>query len=228
MWMIARFAQSLIVAVLCSAAPSQATDEPPAFPREGARLILENERLVAYDVTWAPNEPTLLHRHVHDYFGVELVAATFQVTAAFKSPRAVSVAEGDSWFFPAGVVHVEEGLSRNPSRHAIVVELKNAPTPTKDAAVESGPERQLKVLENDRVIMWNCIWESGQRDADWLGRRDAIVMFVNGGILQINAPSETRQEKAFKPGDVLFVPAGDPRVVTARSSGIKATVVELK
>ena len=47
----------------------QAQTFPQPFDRDGANKVLENDRVIVWDVAWLPRAyPT--HRHVYDYAGV--------------------------------------------------------------------------------------------------------------------------------------------------------------
>jgi predicted metal-dependent enzyme (double-stranded beta helix superfamily) len=39
------------------------TGLPPAFPRQGSKLILENDRVRVWNYTWLPGKPTPMHFH---------------------------------------------------------------------------------------------------------------------------------------------------------------------
>jgi hypothetical protein len=39
------------------------TGLPPAFPREGAKLILENDHVRVWNYAWVPGKPTVMHFH---------------------------------------------------------------------------------------------------------------------------------------------------------------------
>jgi predicted metal-dependent enzyme (double-stranded beta helix superfamily) len=39
------------------------TGLPPAFPREGSKLILENDRIRVWNYAWVPGKPTPMHFH---------------------------------------------------------------------------------------------------------------------------------------------------------------------
>jgi hypothetical protein len=36
---------------------------PPAFPREGSRLVLETPKVRVWNYTWLPGKPTVMHFH---------------------------------------------------------------------------------------------------------------------------------------------------------------------
>jgi len=95
---------------------------PRSFPRDGAKMMQENERVRFWDYTWSPG--AAVSRHVHDTDTVEVfieggdIAATTsdgtktQYRAAWKSAR----------FVPRGTVDSEVATSGSP--RAVVVELK--------------------------------------------------------------------------------------------------------
>src|SRR2546426_245649 len=106
---------------------SAVQDLPHAFPREGAKQIVDNARLTAWDVTWPKNKPTAMHKHAYDLVGIELADSTFAVTSQGGQPRTASSTRGRVLFLRKDTIHMEEGLSDTP-RHAILVDLKDAPS----------------------------------------------------------------------------------------------------
>ena len=94
--------------------------------------ILSNAWMDAWDVTWPVDSPTPMHRHRFDYLGVELVASQNRLTAPDGQQREIALEEGRLWFLERGTTHAETGLSRDPERHAIIVDLKG-PVPADTA-----------------------------------------------------------------------------------------------
>ena len=96
---------------------------PPPFPRQGAVKVLENSRVVVWDVTWPKGVRGPVHEHYRDAVIVTLTGGTIEkfpldgksTTAIYKSDSVI--------FAPKGVIHSEEGISDVP-RHAFVIELK--------------------------------------------------------------------------------------------------------
>ena len=39
---------------------------PPAYPRPGASTLIENQRVVVWNIAWLKGEPSPLHRHLYD------------------------------------------------------------------------------------------------------------------------------------------------------------------
>lgn len=105
----------LLTGICLSAAYSAAQNYPPPFPRAGAKMVLENDRLKVWDVTWPKHRPTPTHEHQFDQLSVTLVGGTVRVTR-LGQPATVNKSEiGSVTFTAKGTVHVEEGLSAVPS-----------------------------------------------------------------------------------------------------------------
>jgi len=205
-------------------------DLPPAFPRDGARQVLDNPWATAWDVTWAPHVPTGLHRHAFDYVGVELVDSTFNVTSASGESREASRKKGDAYFLPKGTTHGEEGLSDSPPRHAVMIDLKPQRSPS---AANNTQYRSIfpngaatKVLENARVVLWDVTW-TGQAQTHFYPR-NTFVVYVDGGELRSSEAGGVEALRPIAPGQVIFVAAGRARSDQATAAPVRAIVVELK
>src|SRR5690348_2786208 len=120
------------VAVVLFAFLVQAQLLPPPFPRNGATKLIENDRVIVWDVAWLKQAyPT--HRHLYDYAGVYYTSGDRIVVSERGARSPSSTAAWDTFFFRRGVTHSEEGASTEPLR-AVFVEFKEpAPVGTVDA-----------------------------------------------------------------------------------------------
>jgi hypothetical protein len=180
---------------------------PPAFPRDGATMILDNTMGTAWDVTWTPGKPTLMHRHKFDYVGVELADSTVEVTAPDGSRRTATLAIGRSYFFPHGTTHIEEVPGTSPVRHAIVIDLKDL---------------------NDRVAMWDFTWPSLQPATTVVIPKGAFIIFLGGGELASSNSPNKRQSELVSPGQVLFTTDGRIFSELSTKGHVRGIVVQLK
>lgn len=96
---------------------------PPPFPRPGAVKILENDRVVVWDVTWPKGIRGPVHEHYRDSVLVTLTGGTVEKFPLHGKSSTVSYKSGSVIFSPKGTIHSEEGISDVP-RHAIVIQLK--------------------------------------------------------------------------------------------------------
>jgi hypothetical protein len=160
---------------------------PPPFPRDGAKQLLDNERVTVWDVVWPKGKPTALHRHPYALAGVYLERGSRVITDADGSKRPVTNEAGGVTFQLKGLTHVEEGASDTPL-HAIMIELKqDAPVgddPSPDLPPAFPREGAKPLLDNDRVRIWDYAWPP--RHVGPLHRhvRDNVVVWMEGGKLR--------------------------------------------
>ena len=93
-----------------------------AFPRPGSKRVLDNPRVVAWDYTWTPGQPTPMHFHDKDVVVTYLADGELTSTDP-KGERVVNPHSfGFTKFNPRDRVHTET-LTKGQGR-AIIVELK--------------------------------------------------------------------------------------------------------
>jgi quercetin dioxygenase-like cupin family protein len=112
-----------------------------------------------------------------------------------------------------------------------MVELKTVPKPAEAAATKSGFPRDgaTKGLENDRVAVWDVTWIQGQRIPRRQQGRDAVVVFLKGGVIRQSPEGAAVNDTRWNVGDVLYVPAGtDVPSEEATQGPPRAVVIELK
>ena len=164
-----RFA-ALLAALLLPAqafaqpAPSSAQQAlPQPFDREGATKVLENNRVIVWDVSWLQRAyPT--HRHLYDYTGVYYTNGDRIVVSPEGVRSPTHSTAWDTFFYRRGVTHSEEGVGTERLR-AVFLELKEAaPLGSADTA-SAGLGR--KVRESDRLVIWEDI---AAQDTQQIGR----------------------------------------------------------
>ena len=132
----------------------QATQLPAPFPRPGTTKLLENDKVVVWDVSWLKQKYPL-HTHRYDLIGVSYAEGDRIITQGDAPGRLVNT---KAWVFQtnrADVTHVEEGASDPPMR-AVLIELKNA---TPGGVTSEAPDGLRQVagapaFENARTAAW--------------------------------------------------------------------------
>ena len=94
----------------------------PAFPREGARRVVENDSVTVWHVTWTKGFKTPQHFHDKDVVAVYLDAGTVRSIALSGETAATPRLAGDTVFIPRGRAHSEECI--DGPRRDIIIELK--------------------------------------------------------------------------------------------------------
>jgi quercetin dioxygenase-like cupin family protein len=205
---------------------------PPPFPRDGATKVLENESVVVWDVTWAKGKPTPMHEHVVDVVGVTLVPGTVRVTlpdgatreSQKDTPGAVSAGG-------KGLLHMEEGTSDVP-RRAILIELKEArkdPMRPPEGVAPAWPrEGASKVLENDRVIVWDYEFQAERAIPLHFHDKDTVVVELEPGVTRSVPSDGAPSESTWEGMRARFAPRGRLHREEVVSGSPRGIVVEIK
>jgi len=159
----------------------QAAPLPPAYPRPGTNKLLENDRVLVWDITWL-KQTYPLHKHVYDLIGVYYTDGDRIIVSQQGERRPVSTKAWETAVQAQGVTHVEEGASDMPLR-AVFVEMKEqAPSGAVDSAgtptpFPAGGGKQLR--DTDRAILWEFA-PAPAKGAAHRHQRDAVVIAFNG------------------------------------------------
>jgi hypothetical protein len=95
---------------------------PLAFPRPGAKKILENERVIVWDVTWTQDVATPMHFHDKDALVVYLEDGQMRSTTPDGKATVTPQTAGMVKFNARDRIHTETLISGK--QHAIITELK--------------------------------------------------------------------------------------------------------
>ena len=201
-------ASFLLLAFLQAGAPSY----PPPYPREGTTSLIDNQRVLVWDVTWPKGAPPLMHQHPYDMTGVYYWPGARTITSLDGTKRTSTTEAGRIQWLRAGVIHAEKGAS-DDSLRAVMIELKgDGPTGKIDrsTAVPAFAVATMPLLDNERVTVWDY---PGPQDKSPKHRHpmDTVVVFTSK-----------------KSGRAIFIAAGTVHEAEAVPADTKATVFELK
>ncbi len=234
-----RLSLSLVVALgagsVLAAAPHRTTvslqEFPPEFSGEGARQVLDNERAVVWAATGTKGQPTTLHTHERDRVSVDLADASVRFTRADGVSESVSLTTGQVHFEPKGTTHRVEIVSDSP-RHVILIDLKEVVVPLSEnlsGFANAYPRADaVKLLENDRVVVWEYTWTTGVPSPTHFHDKDAVIVFMGAGELRATTPDGTVRGGTRSFGDVVFSPRDVTHVEELISGSAKSIVIELK
>jgi hypothetical protein len=156
---------------------AQAQMYPPPYQRPGTTKLLENDRVIVWDVSWLRQAyPT--HRHVYDYAGIYYTNGDRIIVSEQGVRSPTSSVAWDTFSLPRGITHSEEGASEQPLRGVFLEFKEPQPLGTVDAST-SAPAfpgmsgRQLR--DSDRVTIWELAPPAAP-PAPHLHARDAVVV----------------------------------------------------
>lgn len=218
--------------VLLTSVTLAAQTYPPPFPRDGATKLLENDRVVVWDVVWPKGHPTAMHRHPYVLTGVFIADGTRVITREDGVKQDSVTKKGDVVYVPRHIVHIEEGTSDSPT-HAILVELKeDAASGQVEASGDPPPafprEGAKALVDNPRVTLWEYQWKAGSKIPLHRHTRDALVVWLeNGTIRSIPQTGEPGTiEAAF--GQIRWGARGTVHSEEVVAGSPRGVVIELK
>jgi hypothetical protein len=168
----------------------------------GAEPVLDNDRVTVWD-TMNPLPPAQ-----HDFVAVPLAK---KGVAAFGH-------KGD--------------VAGAPGIRTVVIELKDrpvAPIANTSGYPPAFPRRYAtKLLDNDRVVVWDNVWHAGKPTPMHFHDKDALVVYEANGALQSTAPDGKQVVSEYAFGKIKFSPRDHSHTeVLVRGHG-RAIITELK
>jgi hypothetical protein len=227
----ALFAMTIMLAAPRHAMAQPGGDLPPGWPRPGATLLVENDRGAAYNVVYPKDQPTPFHRHRYFFAGLDLNTATIRVTQPDSKSDLHPVIKNRMWYLPKGLTH-QEMSTTDPGRHTVVIDIKDKSVPAApnqtNFPTDSYATYQSKVVDNDRVVIWDCAWSPGADAVTAFDSRDMFLAFAEGGDLSIAAPGQPAKVQHYDAGQAIFLPGGQARTIGSAGGTIHAMLVEVK
>ena len=110
----------LVFLATAALAQQQQPVEITSEPRH--HLVFQNEYVRVFDVTVAPRDTTLVHRHNHDYLFVTLGDSDVTSVRPGEKPVALLLKDGEVRFTPGNFAHAAINNSDRPF-HNITIEL---------------------------------------------------------------------------------------------------------
>lgn len=199
----------LFVAALVILVQAATAALPPPYPRAGTTKLLENDKVIVWDVAWLEQQYPL-HTHLYDLVGMSYVEGDRIILQNDGSRRRTNT---KAWTFQeqrAGVTHYEEGVGEPPMR-SIQIELKS-PAPSATTPITGESLRQVfgqPATDHRRALVW--LLQSGSSTTSHRHDGDSVEVVYDGP----------------KPA-VTFVPAGTSHSGPTLSATGRAYIFELK
>jgi hypothetical protein len=179
----------------------------PAFPREGATKVQDNDRIVAWEVTYEKGKPTGMRKLDMDQVSVTLTEGAIKISRPDGTSSIEQQRFGSVRYEPKGTLVEQEGLSDTPSR-AMVFQLKDyvpEPWPTREGVPAQFPRiNTVKLFEADRITVWDQVWKPGEQIVRHAHYHRTAAVFLDGGMLHtISDNGVVNPSFARKPGEVI-------------------------
>ena len=208
------FAMSRLIALLALLAVP-APQDGPNLTLNGARPIIDNERVAVWDFTWTRGVPEALERSRTDSVWIS-----------------VSPSAGDVRYWAKGAPRRAEQSIGTPIR-MISIDLKDHPVApiTNTSGFPNAfprPGNNRKVFENNRVIVWDFTWTKDVPTPMHFHDKDVVVVYLGTGTLRSTTPDGKATDNKWKPGDTRFNLGNRIHTETLIEGELRAVITELK
>jgi hypothetical protein len=208
----------VLAALSILSSPTLAQQYKPSFPRDGATKLLENEFVTLWDVTYEKGKSAPMQEQRYDQVSLTMSEGAVKVTRPDNTWTVDHSRFATVRFEPKGTITSEEGVSDKPRRE-IVVELKDYDVPTLDPPLAAElraqdmrgqfpREEATKILETDRIIVWDNQYRlgPGARHAHY---NQVVGVWIEAGTLN-HSPRTFGQVNFRAPGPPHEEEAGNP------------------
>jgi redox-sensitive bicupin YhaK (pirin superfamily) len=200
-------------------------------PVFAASPVIDNERVTVWDITLAKGESAPPTPADMDTVVMVLEGGTFKSIGADGKTKTVTRKFGDAVFVPKGR-SITDTLTSAGAAHEIIVALKDhkeppVANPTKYPLAFPRPG-SVKVLENDRVIVWHYSWTKGKPTPMHFHDKDVVVAYRYDGTLRSVTPDGTATDNAYKNGDIRFNKANRTHSELLTTGQQSAVILEFK
>jgi hypothetical protein len=186
--------KSLFVALVLAVLPLPAWADAP---------VLDNERVTINDI--APGDSATPDAD-KDVLVLFYAGGKVRVTGADGKTMTSSHPLGGAIFLKRGTATKIEPVSGKP--HLIVIALKDHPQPlavnTLHLPLAFPRPGVKKILENDRVVVWNYTWLPNRPTAMHFHDKDAIVVYRFDGSLKSTTPDGVGTVNDYTAGQIKY------------------------
>jgi hypothetical protein len=179
-------------------------------PANAGRPVIDNERVAVWQI--GRDDPARL--------GSTIAADSVEISLDHS---------------PGAVVFLKKG-SHGPSTRTpgstVLVEVKDRPAakiPNTSGYPNAFPRpRSRRVLENDRIVVWDYSWNSGEPTPMHFHDKDVVVVYLQDGALRSTTPSGEVVVNDYPKGSIRFNKGDRTHTEELAKGSQRAIIVELK
>jgi len=224
----------LCAGLALSAQPAPASDPtPPSDPARGIdpAPVIDNDEVTVWDIRLQKGAAAHPTPHDLDTVIMFLEGGRIRTRVAGGGTRTATRAFGDALFVPTGT-DARQTLLSDDAAHEIVIALKahRAPAVANTTGLPAAFPRpgSVKVLDNDRVVVWHYRWTPGVPTPMHFHDKDVVVADRYDGTLRSVAPDGAVVVNAYRSGDIRFNKANRSHYEELTTWRQSAVIMELK
>jgi hypothetical protein len=215
--------------VTASGALAQA-QTPATAAAGGTKQLIDNPRVTIAEVTWKKGQRSPEQQYNEDTLVVPLTPLDLKISGADGKAKTVRLKLGEAQLWKKGTRQTEEAESDG---RAIVARFKEFTGPVYKNESGFGPAfprpRVKKLLENDRIAVWDYTWVEGQPTPNHFHDKDLMIVYMADGGIKSVTPDGKATPNEFKFGEVRFNPGNRAHYEEyVRGDGPRAIITELK
>jgi hypothetical protein len=224
-----------LVMLGASLAPT-AQSAPSANPAQPAPVIdtapvIDNDQVTVWDIKLEKGASSRATPHELDSVIMFLEGGRIRTRAAGGRISTATRAFGDALFIPRGT-DASQTLLSDGSAHEIMIALKEYRVPaianTTGLPAAFPRPGSVKVLDNDRVVVWHYSWTPGVPTPMHFHDKDVVVAYRYDGTLKSVAPDGAIVVNPYKAGDIRFNKANRSHYEQLTTGRQSAVMMELK
>ena len=199
---------------------------------QGNKPIIDNDRVTVWDVTWAQDQPSFAAAGDRDAVTVYLSGGVFKTTAPDGKSRTITHKSGEAVFRPKGARPSETWVGTGTPARTTEIALKDNHAPL--VANTSGNPLAFprpgakKLIDNDRVLVWDSRWQPGVPTSMHFHDKDVVVSYLEDGDLTSIAPDGKTVVNPYKFGVIRFTAGNRSHKEVLTKGTQRAIIVELK
>jgi hypothetical protein len=195
---------------------------------QGNKPIIDNDRVTVWDVTWEKNQPGFTASSDHDAVTVYLSGGDFKVGPS----GAVTHKTGEAVYRPKGTRMTETWVGTGTPPHTTEIALKDPQTPpvpnTSDYPLAFPRVGSKKLIDNDRILVWDHRWQPGVPTVMHFHDKDVVVSYLEDGDLTSITPDGKSVVNPYKSGMIRFNYGNRSHKEVLTKGTQRAIIVELK
>jgi hypothetical protein len=199
---------------------------------QGDKPIIDNDRVTVWDVTWENSQPGFAAAADHDAVTVYLSGGDFKITTLDGKSHTIKRKTGEAVFRPKGGRASETWVGTGTPPRTTEIALKDSDK--RSAANTSGyplafPRAgSTKLIDNDRVLVWDHRWQPGIPTAMHFHDKDVVVSYLEDGDLTSITPDGKSVVNPYKSGMIRFNFGNRSHKEMLTKGTQRAIIVELK
>jgi hypothetical protein len=195
----------------------------PAWGQGGP--VIENSRVTIHNIDLPQGAAAVTLKHDHPYVTMFLVGGEVRTNGKVETYKA-----GDAVYRPAGS-ETDQAVAGQP--RLVVVDLNETRPPAPLANTTGYPlafprPGVKKVLENDRMIVWNYAWQPGKPTPMHFHDKDVVVIYRDGGTLDSVTPDGKHAVTPHHFGEIRFNMGNRSHYELLTQGAQSAIMMELK